>query len=410
VAHCGQLPRGKKAPEEAVFEYFGPLESSGILRARRYALMNLAMLFFILYLIVNPLSVRAENVDPNNDGSQYAYGENIGWLNAEPGGEGGPGVVVEDTKLTGYIWGENIGWVSLSCENTGTCGTVDYGVNNDGSGKLSGYAWGENVGWINFAPSGGGVTINSSGNFSGWAWGENIGWLHFRNPSIPYKVQTEWQAPESPAPSNPALIILDPGCVSSGTPVLISVDVNQGREAYFSYWVNETSYCLPQAARWVRIGETADYWTTDNVISWTPTTPGRKTVVVWVTDDPVSSTCPWMVGLSCEVDGSVCIDPVAVSLDPADGAVDEEVTITATGAAGVTHYRFFVNSVSYCLDPEHPSWTEITEPPGWSTDNTCRWTPTQPGLYTLVVWTTNDTNEPCKGIGGMSYSVQDAQN
>ena len=26
----------------------------------------------------------AENIDPNEDGSQYAYGENIGWLNFEP--------------------------------------------------------------------------------------------------------------------------------------------------------------------------------------------------------------------------------------------------------------------------------------------------------------------------------------
>jgi hypothetical protein len=62
----------------------------------------------------------AENIDPDNDGSQYAYGENIGWLNAKPLGGGEPGVNVEDTKLTGYLWAENIGWVSLSCENTGS--------------------------------------------------------------------------------------------------------------------------------------------------------------------------------------------------------------------------------------------------------------------------------------------------
>ena len=71
----------------------------------------------------------------------------------EPGawGDGGPGVAVGDFELTGYVWAENIGWVSLSCENTSSCGTVDYGVTNDGSGNLSGYAWGENVGWISFS-------------------------------------------------------------------------------------------------------------------------------------------------------------------------------------------------------------------------------------------------------------------
>ena len=38
----------------------------------------------------------AENIDPNNDSSQYAWGENVGWLNLEPDGDGGPGVEVGD--------------------------------------------------------------------------------------------------------------------------------------------------------------------------------------------------------------------------------------------------------------------------------------------------------------------------
>jgi len=138
-------------------------------------------------------TVNGENIDPLNDESQYAFGENIGWLNFEPLGEGGPGAQVEERELTGYIWAENIGWVSLSCENTSTCGTVDYRVTNDGMGNLSGYAWGENVGWINFYPTYGGVTIDSEGTFDGWAWGENIGWIHLKSESpISYKVSTAW--------------------------------------------------------------------------------------------------------------------------------------------------------------------------------------------------------------------------
>ena len=127
----------------------------------------------------------AENIDPYEDGSQYAYGENVGWLNFEPGQ--GPGVHVGSAKLLGYVWAENIGWISLSCENTSSCGTVNYGVTNDGYGNLSGYAWGENVGWISFScentSSCGtvdyGVMIDSDGNFDGYAWGENIGWINF---------------------------------------------------------------------------------------------------------------------------------------------------------------------------------------------------------------------------------------
>lgn len=33
----------------------------------------------------------ADNVDPNNDGSHFAWSENLGWLNARPNGPGGPG-------------------------------------------------------------------------------------------------------------------------------------------------------------------------------------------------------------------------------------------------------------------------------------------------------------------------------
>ena len=117
----------------------------------------------------------AENIDPYDDGSQYAYGENVGWLNFEP--SEGPGVHVSADKLTGYVWAENIGWINLS--------PASYdGVVNDGSGNLSGYAWGANVGWINFGPNYGGVTIDGDGDFDGWAWGENIGWINFNSAAL----------------------------------------------------------------------------------------------------------------------------------------------------------------------------------------------------------------------------------
>lgn len=127
----------------------------------------------------------AENIDPYNTNAQYGWCENTGWLNLDP--SVGSGVQVSDSKLTGWIWGENIGWINLSCENSGDCGMVDFGIVNNGSGRLSGYAWGENVGWINFDPDVPGETrfneycvrINAEGKFSGWAWGENIGWIHF---------------------------------------------------------------------------------------------------------------------------------------------------------------------------------------------------------------------------------------
>lgn len=124
----------------------------------------------------------AENVDPNNTGAQYAWGENIGWVNFEP--SQGPGVTISNGGATGYAWGENVGWINLNCRNnSATCATTkSYGIVRDGT-KLGGYAWGENIGWINFdtTSSGGSrVTIDpATGRFSGRAWGENVGWISF---------------------------------------------------------------------------------------------------------------------------------------------------------------------------------------------------------------------------------------
>lgn len=124
-------------------------------------------------------TVRAENIDPRDEGHRYAWGENVGWLNFKP--SHGPGVQVSSEKVEGFAWAENIGWINLSPAAYG-------GVTNNRNGNLSGYAWGENVGWINFDPGNGGVTVDPLGNFEGWAWGENIGWIRFDSTKT-YNVQ-----------------------------------------------------------------------------------------------------------------------------------------------------------------------------------------------------------------------------
>src|SRR4030042_2187408 len=151
---------------------------------------HLMVLFFLIFLILYPnIGFSVVNIDPQDEGYKYAYGENVGWLNLKPGGNGGPGVEVGSSYLTGYIWGENIGWISLSCLNTENCATVNnYGVVNDGAGNLLGDAWAENVGWINFDW----VIINPlTGVFGGYAWGENIGWINFAPAGR--KNKTSWQ-------------------------------------------------------------------------------------------------------------------------------------------------------------------------------------------------------------------------
>lgn len=137
-----------------------------------------------------------ENIDPDNNDSQYAWGENMGWINAEPGGDGGNGVQVRNNELIGFMWSENAGWISLSCKNTESCERIQYGVVNDGEGHLSGHAWAENIGWINFNPTGGGVTIYSDGAFGGLAWSENMGLILFNNLPTGARIVTQWRGVE----------------------------------------------------------------------------------------------------------------------------------------------------------------------------------------------------------------------
>jgi hypothetical protein len=184
------------------------------------------------------LIAAADTIDPASTGARYAWGENVGWINAKAPGPGNPGVTVTGLKLTGYMWGENIGWINMTCSNNATCGsTGSYGVRNNGVGQLSGYAWGENVGWISFScqnvPStcsttgNYGVTIDPvSGLFSGKAWGENIGWIVFDyTTSSANRVRTAddgdgltYPSDNCPFDNNPAQLNTDAANTGLGLP------------------------------------------------------------------------------------------------------------------------------------------------------------------------------------------------
>jgi hypothetical protein len=183
-------------------------------------------LFLAAVLVAPRVAGGAENIDPANDGHQYAWSENAGWINAEPSGDGGPGAEVGDFGLIGWLWGENIGWVSLSCENTGSCTTSSYRVQNDGFGVLSGFAWSENAGWINFDPTACdpdptcGVRIDpSTGYIRGRAWGENVGWITFASGSpIESTARTSWCQGTAAAPGSGFTLSV----AKSGSSVLLS--------------------------------------------------------------------------------------------------------------------------------------------------------------------------------------------
>lgn len=190
------------------------------------------LLLPVVLMTLAPGAALAENINPLNDGSKYAWAENLGWINAQPGGPGGQGVQVSDSGLTGWAWSENAGWISLSCTNR-SCAGGSYGVTNDGCGALTGYAWSENAGWINFAPTGAGVAIDpTTGIFSGRAWSENAGWISFSSTGPnPYHVATAWR--RTPPTGAPGLTLSKAGgsdmlLTWTALPGATSFDIVQG--------------------------------------------------------------------------------------------------------------------------------------------------------------------------------------
>ncbi|MES2474502.1 MAG: LamG-like jellyroll fold domain-containing protein [Verrucomicrobiota bacterium] len=123
----------------------------------------------------------------------YAWGSNIGWINARPATDWG--VVIGEAFCSGFAYSANCGWISFGdatpangIRYTNTLGS-DSGVNHDGAGNLYGLAWGANIGWINFGTDAIGSQRPTSdadrprfdlltGQFSGYAFGANVGWIH----------------------------------------------------------------------------------------------------------------------------------------------------------------------------------------------------------------------------------------
>ena len=124
----------------------------------------------------------ATTIDPAN---HYAYGANLGWMDAR--GDTANGAVIGEYICSGYIYSANVGWINLG-SGSPTNGIYyqnvsanDFGVNQDGLGNLRGYAWGANIGWINFEATGAPKVDLLTGNLNGYAWSANCGWISLSN-------------------------------------------------------------------------------------------------------------------------------------------------------------------------------------------------------------------------------------
>ncbi|MCX6722025.1 MAG: hypothetical protein NTY04_02455 [Candidatus Staskawiczbacteria bacterium] len=96
--------------------------------------------------------------------------------------------------MPGYIYSEEVGWISLSCFNTASCDSIDYGVLKDSKGNLSGYGYSQNGEWINFNPNYGGSSIDSNSKISGWIFAQDTGWVNIDSVKIFSEVELQNKA------------------------------------------------------------------------------------------------------------------------------------------------------------------------------------------------------------------------
>ena len=140
----------------------------------------------------------ATTIDATN---QYAYGANVGWLNARANATNG--AAVGQYFCTGYVWSANCGWIGLGNGptngwNYSNASAADWGVNHDCAGYLWGYAYGANVGWITFEQSWGRPRIDlRTGNLSGYAWSGNVGWIGLSNAQAFVQTDAFFPGPDS---------------------------------------------------------------------------------------------------------------------------------------------------------------------------------------------------------------------
>ena len=134
--------------------------------------------------------------------NRYAYGANLGWMDAYA--DGANGAVIGEYVCSGYIYSANVGWINLGSGSPANQiqyqnnSAADFGVNQDGLGNLSGYAWGANIGWINFETNGAPRVNLLTGQLSGYVWSANCGWISLSN-AVAY-VQTDSLYPGPLAP------------------------------------------------------------------------------------------------------------------------------------------------------------------------------------------------------------------
>jgi hypothetical protein len=168
----------------------------------------------------------------------------------------------------------------------------------------------------------------------------------------------------------------------------------------YRYWV-ASGYQTSHYGNWQMLKD----WSADPTLTWTPTSDDNYVVVVHVAQ-------PWdrgdfqQAGLSIETRGN-STNPVQIRGLTTDLHYPQPVNSpihlnVATGGGAIfsrapqLYYKYW-----YCKGIGG-TWNVIQD---YSTSKNCTWTPVEAGLYTLVVWVTDNPSNAKYSIIGMTCTI-----
>ena len=144
-------------------------------------------------------------------------------------------------------------------------------------------------------------------------------------------------------------------------------------------------------------------WSTSNSIVWTPESDNRHVVLAWI-GDATNRTSRYQAGLTFETEGN-SLSPIQITgmttdmIYPQPSGIPINLATTAAGGSGPIYFKYFYK-------PEHGSWTALG---AWSTSSSATWTPSQDGLYTIVVHISDDESVSSNPFNqaGMTCTIGD---
>ena len=223
---------------------------------------------YIILILVITLSTHQPVWAAAGNSSDYSWAEKFGYIKWADG-TNFSGALVSDSGLVNYLWSEKTGYISLSCSNTSSCGTIDYGVSNDGDGNLTGYGWSEKLGWISFDDTSVNnyyqVLIDANGNFSGYGWSEKAGYINLDDAGDLYKVTTTWR------PTGPPTVTTGGFTVTATSSVTAIIGI--GNTGGINPTIRGFKYGLTEADTW-DVHETGDFSTGTTTLEITGLTKG----------------------------------------------------------------------------------------------------------------------------------------